>query len=94
MKIGHIVSAAICASKERKFVAQHAKKHLPEKMEQDYYDKLVEISGESTHNPVQIVKNWHKAYQANMERLKLVDSLNKPFKSSDTIVSAIKQLFK
>lgn len=80
MKITKIMNAAISATKDRQVVTRGAKGKYTDAFDNIYYRNLEKESGPSTHNIKSIIRFWYKAYQANMDRLNLVDSLNAPFK--------------
>ena len=81
MKIEIIVNAAIGATLDRRDVTALSKNLgtlSPRK--QSSYEILSQKSGPSVHNPIKIVKNWIRAYHANIERQKMIEQLNAPFK--------------
>lgn len=81
MRIERIVNAAIGATLDRRDVtvlSKNLKNLSPRK--QSSYEILREKSGPSVHNPVKVVKNWIRAYHANIERQKMIEQLNAPFK--------------
>ncbi len=94
MKIEKIVNAAICATKERRFVARNSKKPIIDNLDRDYYNILTKVSGTPAENPVQSIRNWYRAYQVNMQRENIIESLNKPFKTRGIIASIVDKIFK
>ncbi len=97
MRIERTIKSIIGATKERKFISQNAcmkNRQNLETMDRKYYQDLVNTSGPSVHNPIKVLKNWRKAYIDNLERNKLIDEINKPFKKPTLIKKIITKLFK
>lgn len=81
MRIERIINAAIGATLDRRDVTVLSKnlKNLSQE-KCTSYKILSEKSGPSVHNPVKVIKSWVRAYHANIERQKMIECLNAPFK--------------
>lgn len=80
LKIERIYNAAVGAIRDRRFITKAANRNL-DKDEVILYNILKNTSGPSTNNPIQMVKSWKKAYNANTLRLLKIEALNAPFKT-------------
>jgi len=92
LRIEKIYTAAVGATADRRVVSKGAKGKLP-KEEIRFYNMLKASTGASTHNPVKVVKNWRRAYIANMERVKMIEQLNAPFKHQSAVRKIITEIF-
>lgn len=88
MRINKMINAAITATRDRRYITRASKKELTG-LDLKFYTSLKEHTGESVHNPIQVIKNWKRAYNKNLQTINLVEDLNKPFKKP----SIIKQIF-
>lgn len=87
MRIERMINAAIGATKDRCYITRGAKQKL-EGIDLQYYKDLQKSTGASVHNPIKVIKNWYKAYNKNLEKLKIIEDLNRPFKKP-TIINEI-----
>ncbi len=78
-KIGPKITAAIGATKDRRYINQYAKGKINENA--TFYDLLVKKSGPPAKSFKAKIESWKKAYVANMQKVKLVEEINKSFKS-------------
>lgn len=92
-KIGRIYNATMSALYDRKFVSKNPKK-LNSPIDLKFHDSLVRTTGPATHNPVQSVKRFFKAYKLNSMRLLREEVINSQFKNPSTISKALKFLAK
>lgn len=76
--IGPKITAAIGATKDRKYINQYAKGKINEPS--DFYDILVKKSGPPAKTFKEKFQSWLKAYDANMERINIVRAINERFK--------------
>lgn len=80
MHVMRTVNAAICATQDRRLISKAAKGKIPP--ERKWFCQALErYSGPSVHAPNKVVKSWIKAYQHNIERIKMIEELNKPFET-------------
>ena len=79
MKIMKVMNALIGATYDRRFISRNAKNLSMDNIDKRYYDSLVKKTGPSTHQPVQIVKSWYKAYQSNIKKLDMIEQINDSF---------------
>lgn len=93
MKIFRVVSAAKCAVQDRYYITRGAKGKYPLDSER-YYKALVKISGPSTHNLVQVAKNFYTAYQNNSERIKNAEQILNMFNEPPLITKILHRMFK
>ncbi len=93
MKLTKIINAAIYATKDRKFISQNAQRHLPDSIDQNYYNIMVKKTGAPTDNTMESMKSWYKAYKNHMERQNFVDSINNSFKRKNIISTIIDKIF-
>lgn len=94
MRILKVVNAAIVATKERRFIARNSKKQLLNPADQVYLNALTHISGEPSKKFSQQMRNWYKAYQADLARQQLVEDLSKPFQKKGKIATFIERILK
>ena len=92
-KIGRIYNATMSALYDRKFVSKNPKK-LNNPIDLKFHDSLVRTTGPSTHNPVQSVKSFFKAYKLTSMRLLREEVINSQFRNPSTISKALKFLAK
>lgn len=95
MKIQRIVNAAIGATLDRRDVTVLSKKtdHLSSR-KYESYKILKKQSGPSVHNPIKVIKNCIKAYHANIERQKMIEHLNAPFKEQSRTSQIAKKIIR
>lgn len=93
MKILRNISAARCALSDRVMITRGAKGKYPFDNE-NYYHTLVKISGPSTHNPVKIAKNFHAAYQHNLERIKYIEKMMSMLEEPSLMTKIFNRMFK
>lgn len=93
MKIFRVISAAKCAVQDRYHVTRGAKGKYPLDSK-NYYRALVKVSGPSTHNPIQIVKNLYTAYQYNVERIKNAEQILYMSNETSLITKFFNRMFK
>ena len=87
------INAAIGATMDRRFITKRAKKESTLKgIDLQYYNDLKKVSGPSVHNPVKVAKNWIKAYNHNITRLKNVEAWNAPFKKQSQVAQIAKTI--
>lgn len=84
MQIMRTINAAIGATKDRKFISKAAKGKIAPN-EKHYCQLLMETSGPSVHAPNKVIKSWIKAYQENVQRIKNIEAINKPFEKHSTM---------
>lgn len=90
-KINRIINAAIGATLDRKMIYKAAKGTL--NSENIQYSKLLEdISGPKADTFMESVQRWKKAYNSNIERIKLIEELNAPFKKTSLVQNIINKL--
>lgn len=75
LKIYPVVNSIIGATLDRRDVRKYASRGV-KKSENVFYRKLVAESGESSNDIKTIVKNWKKAYNANMKKNLMISELN------------------
>ena len=93
MKITRTVNATIGAIKDRATITLHSEKRL-QGIDREYYKKLVEVSGPSVHKPKKVLASFVKAYRHQVERLKIQEQLNAPFKQDSVVMANAKTLLK
>lgn len=93
MIITRSVKAAYGAFLDRKAVTTMNRKSL-KGIDLQYYNKLVETSGPSVHRPNRVVKSFIKAYKHQVAKLTELEKLNRPFKTTSSLVSDTKSLLK
>lgn len=84
MRIGRMINAAITATRDRRYITRASKKDLTG-VDLKFYTSLKEHTGESVHNPIQVIKNWKRAYNKNLQTINLIESLNAPFKKTSKL---------
>jgi len=92
MKIQRIMNAAIGATLDRRIKA--AKEPVKAKHNSRYIAQLEKVSGPPAANFKQSLDSWRKAYLSNLERIKLIEDLNAPFKKKSTISDFVSAIFK
>jgi len=76
MKIYPRINAAIGATMDRIDVRKLSGKTLIRE-DDIFYKNLVNESGVSSNNPLKMIRNWKKAYSANLRKNILIYNLNK-----------------
>lgn len=92
-KIGRIYNATMSALYDRRFVSKNPKK-FNNPVDLKFQESLVRTTGPSTHNPVQSVKSFFKAYKLNSMRLLREEVINSQFRSPSAFTKALKYLAK
>lgn len=92
MKILRTISAVRCAVSDRIMITRGAKGKYPLDNE-NYYNKLVNISGPSTNNPKKIAKSFYAAYQHNLERIKYTEQILNMFKKPPLMTRIFHRIF-
>ena len=93
MKVMRTINATINAVQDRATITRKSGKEL-QGLEKSYYQKLVTISGPSVHKPNKVLKSFVKAYQHQVEKLKIKEQLDAPFKHDSTVIANAKKLLK
>lgn len=94
MKIQRIMNAAIGATLDRRIINKAAKEPVKAKHNSRYIAQLEKVSGPPAANFKQSLDSWRKAYLSNLERIKLIEDLNAPFKKKSTISDFVSAIFK
>lgn len=92
MKIQRIINAAIGATLDRRIINQAAKGKIS-KTDVKYVNQLEKVSGPAASSFKQRLTSWHLAYQSNLDRIKLVEKINAPFKKKSVIKDFIGSMF-
>lgn len=92
MKIFRTISAARCAFADRYYITRGSKGRFP--MGENYYNILVKQSGQSTHNPVKVAKNFYTAYQHNVQRIKHTEEILHQFDPPSLAARIYHRMFK
>ena len=93
MKVMRTINATINAVQDRVTITKKAGRNL-QGLEKSYYQKLVTISGPSVHKPNKVLKSFLKAYKHQIEKLKIKEQLDAPFKHNSRVVANAKTLLK
>ncbi len=79
LKIYPKITAAIGATKDRLYVRRYEKGKIIDDSPL-FYNSLVKNTGKSgKNNLIKVIKNWHRAYKQNLNRLKLLEEVNDLF---------------
>lgn len=87
-KISRIYNAAVGATMDRVLITKGAKGKI-DKDDLQMYEILKKTTGASTHNPVQVLKNWNKAYKSNYLRQLRIEAINNQFKTKSNLIKDI-----
>jgi len=79
-----IYRSAIGATQDRRTVSRGAKGKLKAD-EMYYYSILQSKSGPSVHNPYKVIRNWRKAFKNEMQKNKMIEELQRPFRHRSLI---------
>ncbi len=85
MKIIRVYNAAVNAIKDRKLISKPITRSM-DKTDLLYREKLIEISGPKTNNPILSLKSWYKAFRDNLQYEKNIDNIYKNFNNKTNIV--------
>ena len=92
MKIFRVISAARCALADMYCITRGAKGKYPQG--ENYYNILVRESGQSTHNPVEVAKNFRAAYIHNYKRIKRTEQMMHQFDPPSLAARIYHRMFK
>lgn len=87
-----IIKSSVGAIQDRHFIGKNSKNSKLSGIEAQYYNRMVMETGASTKNPVKYFKNLKKAYSVNVNRCKLVEQANAPFKKPSVVSTAVKTI--
>ena len=76
LKIYPRLNSVIGATLDRMDVRRYASRGV-KTSENVFYSRLTAESGDSSNNPKTIVKNWKRAYDANLKKNLMIADLNK-----------------
>ena len=71
--------------KDRKLISKPITRSM-DKTDLLYREKLIEISGPKTNNPILSLKSWYKAFRDNLQYEKNIDNIYKNFNNKTNIV--------
>lgn len=74
-RIGRIYSAALSATYDRYFITKASKKQKLDSVETNLRNYVERTSGASTHDPIEAMKRWRKAYKVGISRIKKMNRL-------------------
>ena len=80
IKIGPKITAAVNATKDRIYINRYSKGKIDEP--ELLYNSLVKKSGPPAKTIKTMFQSWLKAYQANIQRSKLIEDINNCFKAN------------
>ena len=97
-RVGRIYSAALSATYDRYFITKASKKQKLDSVETNLRNYVERTSGASTHDPIEAMKRWRKAYKVGISRIKKNEQIEKQFKTPsmmskivDYVVGVIKK---
>ncbi len=93
MRVQRIIKAAIGATLDRRLV-NNAARNLDKTPKDNFVKRLEAISGPSASNCRDSLTSWRLAYLNNLERIKMIEKMNEPFKKKSPLVEFFKNLFK
>lgn len=93
LRIEKVYVALVGAAADRRVVTKGAKGKL-NKEDELFYKNLCKETGNSTRNPVKVVKSFRRAYNINMERMNTIEQLNAPFRKPSLLTRIVKALLK
>lgn len=88
-KIGRIYSAALSATHDRYFITKASKKQKLDSIETNLRIYVERTSGASTHNPIEAMKRWGKAYKVGIRRIKKNEQLENQFKTPSIMTKIV-----
>ena len=77
--------AVLGVVKGRKLISKPITRSM-DKTDLLYREKLIEISGPKTNNPILSLKSWYKAFRDNLQYEKNIDNIYKNFNNKTNIV--------
>lgn len=92
MKIVRIYNAVVNATVERRFISKTKNNKNINDIEKTYYKSLINVSGPSVHKPKKVINSWIKAYKHQIERQKMIEQANKPFKKQNLMSQIFNRL--